>query len=229
VLLKQTSFEFARSSGYILADAAVQILEDHPDPLPVTSLSVQQREVLLPLDNAVLFAGVMAGIVDPQSAGLMRDKAECDGEFACAPAHIWMVRLEPSVAIGTAPGELVPELFLGLSPADGAADFDDPRPNRWFPQHNPDQKYLTHANPFVLPPPIIEHMEGEKLNFLIGLAESEFGYMVPEADFQDPGLANNYDHYEETLSLGPRTGTIVSQTLRELGTDNAADRIPTAW
>lgn len=53
--------------------------------------------------------------------------------------------------------------------------------------------------------------------FLIGLANDELGYILPDADFvepddwEDPG-----DRYEESMSVGPRTGSLLDAAIADL-------------
>lgn len=53
--------------------------------------------------------------------------------------------------------------------------------------------------------------------FLVGLANDELGYILPDADFvepddwEDPG-----DRYEESMSVGPRTGSLLTAAIAEL-------------
>jgi hypothetical protein len=53
--------------------------------------------------------------------------------------------------------------------------------------------------------------------FLLGLANDELGYILPAEDFHPPDdYLDPGDHYEESMSLGPRTGAILEEGLRAL-------------
>jgi len=56
-----------------------------------------------------------------------------------------------------------------------------------------------------------------EIPFLIGLANDELGYIIPEADFRRP--ANYLDpgkSYVESMSMGPKTGTLLQAAVRDL-------------
>jgi hypothetical protein len=53
--------------------------------------------------------------------------------------------------------------------------------------------------------------------FFLGLANDELGYILPAEDFHAPqDYLNPGNHYEESMSLGPRTGAILEEGLRML-------------
>ena len=98
------------------------------------------------------------------------------------------------------PGELFPELAQG---------FDRP-----FIGDNPDGEN---------PRPFAEILGTDRF-LVIGLADDEIGYIVPEEDFhvhpEFPYLQRGYKgarrHYEETNSLGPKTAMMLAETLEKL-------------
>ena len=52
---------------------------------------------------------------------------------------------------------------------------------------------------------------------LIGLANDELGYILPQEDFEAPSdLADPGDRYEESMSVGPETGPSVFAALEQL-------------
>ncbi len=56
-----------------------------------------------------------------------------------------------------------------------------------------------------------------EIPFLIGLANDELGYIIPEVDFRRP--ANYLDpgkSYVESMSMGPKTGTLLQAAVRDL-------------
>jgi hypothetical protein len=58
---------------------------------------------------------------------------------------------------------------------------------------------------------------GAQVAGIIGLANDELGYILPQEDFVFP--ANPFepgDHYEETMSIGPQTGPRLLSTLRTM-------------
>jgi len=58
---------------------------------------------------------------------------------------------------------------------------------------------------------------GARVAGIIGLANDELGYLLPEEDFafpEDP--FNPGSHYEETMSVGPQAGKLVVEAVQAL-------------
>lgn len=109
------------------------------------------------------------------------------------------------------PGELFPELAVGGY--DGSLSFGQPliRP------HNPNPPDLKRAPRG----PYLRQKAGGRHAILVGLANDELGYIVPEYDFQIAGTRSLTPlpagtHYEETNSIGPRATRILLDAFDEL-------------
>ena len=107
------------------------------------------------------------------------------------------------IKLALIPGELFPEVAKGgfLHPRDAA---------------NPEAEVET---------PVFEVMGNDGYNLVLGLANDEVGYILPENDFfvggDMPYMDDSYDstgrkHYEETNSLGPKTAKCVINALKDL-------------
>jgi len=58
---------------------------------------------------------------------------------------------------------------------------------------------------------------GANVAGVISLANDELGYILPEKDFVYPeNPLEPGDHYEETVSVGPKIGTILMTSSKEL-------------
>lgn len=156
---------------------------------------------------------------DEEEIALCEEIAEVFGELkkkGCAPLLLHAATVGDAQIV-TVPGELVPELANGL-PND-FAEFDpiETRPNKYFPQHDPEDKWKQHASPYVVGEPLRDMMTG-KLKIIIGLAYHEGGYFVPTSDFLPvaPMVGGAGDHYEESVSLGPRSTDVLMKKLGKL-------------
>jgi hypothetical protein len=108
------------------------------------------------------------------------------------------------------PGELLPELAIGF---DQTYAFGAP----FIEATNPAPPNLANAPP----PPYLKQRLGGETPIILGLANDEVGYLVPEYDYvldskkpytaEAPG-----DHYEETNSLGPKTTPLVLEAFKTL-------------
>jgi len=63
------------------------------------------------------------------------------------------------------------------------------------------------------------HERGYPISGIIGLANDELGYILPEEAYQYPDDPfHPGEHYEETMSVGPQAGSRVLKVVRELWT-----------
>jgi hypothetical protein len=61
------------------------------------------------------------------------------------------------------------------------------------------------------------NQRGAEVSIVIGLANDEIGYIIPEKDYIYPrNPLNPGDHYEETMAVGPQAGPLLMEALREL-------------
>lgn len=124
--------------------------------------------------------------------------------------EVSLLRLGPVKILGI-PGELFPELAVGGY--DGSRRYGRPlvRPN------NPNPPKLDGAPKG----PYLRELMKADVGLIVGLANDEIGYIIPNYDFQaaptrtmlpkPPGT-----HYEETNSIGPRATDIILGAAHEL-------------
>ena len=142
------TFDFVRSAGTHVADAALDALEG-AEPVVLEPFIVRWNTVRVNIDNAGWAMGATLGIADLNQDDLIDDPEECPEmdprdplALGCWDTHTWRFQLGP-LAVITAPGELLPEVFHGLpddpiwrieseNPAHrGSADLRD---SKYFPQ-----------------------------------------------------------------------------------------------
>ncbi len=149
------------------------------------------------------------------------DPALCPGaEGLCGPAEQYAITLRDAegaaqVQIVTVPGEVFPELYLGV---EGNKRTDCPEADTGLPSE-----------------PSIRAAMTAPYRMVIGMSPDEIGYIVPQYDFypaqifdesEDPCKDQPYDpdyprrrvpdHYHETLSVGAELGSYVTCTAVEL-------------
>lgn len=223
---REDFFEAHRIGAFLAKEA----LESLKRPMAVStrsSLSFKSERVLVPVENSrylALLPALTFGHALKDSSG--RDMPAWKAYWLALKHIAW--RLKPSqrpwvetevsrVDIGPAtllgvPGEIFPELVIGGY--DGRFRFS--------------QALLSPANP--APPdlaraprgPYLKEMIRKPLKLVVGLANDELGYLVPEYDFKVRGNLTLSPrppghHYEETNSIGPSaTGIILSAAGRLL-------------
>lgn len=196
---KPESLEFARSLGYILADA-VKLALNNSSYTPVNKIKLFWRRIKIPIENRYLADAIKLGIID--SDDMINNYVE---------DIISLFEIGPSQWVNI-PGEIFPELAIG-TPED--EEFCGARPNRYFPQHKEEDIKSQHCFPYFVKDPFKLKMTA-KYKFVLGLANTELGYIIPECDFNLLGLFNYGDHYEETVSIGKSAASIILQAISEL-------------
>ncbi len=206
--------------GGALADHALKALGGKALRLGEAPVSFATATVRLPVENSryILFLRSLVfghRLFDAEGAPLARWKS-----FWLPLRHLlfyplperlrpWvesevsLVRLGPVRILGI-PGELFPELAVGGYKGDRR--FGRPLTN----PTNPDPPDLAHAPSG----PYLREKLGAEYGMIVGLANDEVGYLVPEYDFK---AAHNRSmsphppgtHYEETNSIGPRAAGLV--------------------
>ena len=143
------TFDYVRSAGVHVADAALDAL-DGARPVMLDPFTVRWNTVRVNIDNDGWAMGASLGIADIDPDDLIDDPEECTEmdprdplALGCWDTYTWRFRLGP-LAVITAPGELLPEVFHGV-PADTVwrlesenADrrgTDGIRDSKYFPQH----------------------------------------------------------------------------------------------
>lgn len=208
--------------GEIVADVVVSRLRAAA-PLPVASAKVDSVEYFATGSNATFSFGATAGILDLDPE---RFKPEnCPGNISdlCAPVEQHVVSLSDAsgtalVQMVTAPGEMFPELFYGVS---AHRRTDCPAADTGRPEEPSIRDAMTAAH-----------------RWFIGLSPDQFGYIVPGYDFyanpslgseaEDPCGGQEYfpgvprrrvpDHYHESLAVSAKISyETVCHSLRLLG------------
>ena len=213
-------YESARV-GRAVADAALAL------PLTASGGAVRwrSRPLLVPVENSryLLFLPALAAghaLRDASGNPLRRGRAWTLSLrhllFGLKPARRPWVESEVSVVdagparlVGV-PGEAFPELALGGYDGSGAHGRPLVTPG------NPDPPALEKAPKG----PYLKALSRAPVTMLVGLADDELGYLVPEYDFEvRPGrfmLPRLPGHYEETNSIGPAATALVTGALAEL-------------
>lgn len=197
---QSASFEKADSIGQLLGEMALDALSN-ADDVPDPTLRVFNKHFRVPVVNESFKFLFMNGQVEREV--FVNEKTmqqEIDTEMA-------MIELGP-IHILTVPGELLPELAIG--------GYDGSHINAPdVPIIHPDN-----INPPVLRDapkgPYIKDRMNSTYRWIIGLANDELGYIIPQYDFK---LADSMpwveeaegNHYEETNSLGPDMAAFVDK------------------
>jgi len=205
-------FDYARSVGYILAEGVITALNSG-EIADVKKMQVKSIPVDIPVDNPLFDVALRIGIFEVTIDDL-KQGPDC-GYSGCVPDRMFYIKIGDVAEILTIPGELFPELAIGL-PDDPI--FLSPRPNIYFRQHNNSDRYSTHADPYVVETPVLFDLMETKYKFIFGLTNDELGYILPEADFVD--YSDQGDHYEEVNSTGPKAIERVHSAAMELTQGN---------
>ncbi|MEK7470161.1 MAG: hypothetical protein AAB074_22555 [Planctomycetota bacterium] len=210
---KLRTFAEAERVGRGIADRAVDALakvELSRDP----ALSIRTRELLLPCTNPRFHVAMALKL-------LSREIFDAEGkpfEGRISPKKTPWVRTEIGVLTlgpvqaALVPGELFPELAVGGF--DGTKAFGA----EIVKKDNPNPPRIAEAPKG----PFLRDLLDAPVEMIVGLANDELGYILPEYDFQvneksatlephPPG-----DHYEETNSLGKETAKRVMDAFTEL-------------
>lgn len=155
-------------------------------------LNIKSKQISLPLENTLLrFAGKV-GVINNV---VIKEKG---GKHYNIVSEISYLELGKDIIIVFIPGELFPELAIG-----GILDKNESYNKTEFSY------------------PIISDMVGENDRLVIlGLANDAIGYIIPDNDYAVPTLLpyiRTIDgHYEETVSLGRNTASLIMDYLEEL-------------
>lgn len=215
---QKDTFEFARSVGNIVAETAITALMDS-EVNDVEGISLRHKYIYLPQDNPNFDVALRIPLLDVP-LDIFTEGENC-GITGCIRERIDLITIGDA-EIATVPGELFPEIGIGL-PDD--PEFYSVRPNRYFRHHNSadgtcdindpvELAHCNHADPYIIPLPPVRKAMKRPVTFIFGLTNDELGYILPEADFYD--FLDIGDHYEESNSLGPRTAGIVHSAIIDL-------------
>lgn len=217
---------FARTEalGRIVGSAVVRGLRAG-ESLAVAGLDVRKASYRVAASNLTFELGRSLGVLDLDPA--VYDPALCPGaQGLCGPVEQYAVSLndvkgEPLAQVITVPGEVFPELYLGVA---NHRRTDCPEADTGLPAE-----------------PSIRDAMRAPYRFVIGLSPDETGYVVPGYDFypanifdeaSDPCVGQAYDpdyprrrvptHYHEVLSIGVEAASYVTCKAVELLAGSAA-------
>jgi hypothetical protein len=201
---REYTFEKTDSIGWLKAEMALDAIEQG-QVVDAPELTVAAHEFVFPVDNWGFQAMFITGILDRETVDWDPTQPIDDDNVPYVRTEVDLIRVGP-LELLTIPGELLPELAVGGY--DGSqrgttqSEVVDPE------NPNPPDLSLAPQGPYLK-----ERVGGEHV-WLIGLANDELGYIVPEYDFKVDEIQPWFeepegDHYEETNSMGPQTAGIL--------------------
>lgn len=239
VWAEHDSWDFVRSHGWAIADAATGALEAGED-ISGAPLKVMAEPGWVPVRNVAYNLLGPQGIFDMGLDQGTRDEALCPGalqtELGCLPIRVYRLQVGP-VTFATAPGELVPELAWGLPTDDPqwVAEAADPTARgpgaKFFPQHDRDCDTVT-----------FDQCRDVRDPFMVGecdcLSLQAWPYVISSRADQRPVMDAVQTPYKAAMSM---TSTYLSYILPEpsvnhqvslLGSrdgDHYEDTVTVAW
>jgi hypothetical protein len=173
-------------------------------PVDLTPLEAHRKDVFLPMTNKLYLLGRKLGTLDREAFLWTGDPYHAGpapaGEVTkplCIRTEVGLLRLG-GVEVAAIPGEIYPELVLGMvqDPPDPGADFPDA----------------------PIEPAVYKQMKGPH-QMIVGLANDEVGYIIPKRQWDEKppycyGLKK--PQYGEINSVGPETAPILCGAFRDL-------------
>ena len=153
---ERSSWDFVTSHGWLIADAAIDVLENDAEEISLTPMRIEVESLWVAIENLAYQVLGPSGIFDLGLDDAIASPALCPEAAAgtapgCIETRTFRLRLGP-LGLITAPGELLPELAWGLPTDDPlwVTERDDPAArgpdSRYFPQHDADCNALTWAD-----------------------------------------------------------------------------------
>lgn len=221
------TFAQMKTLGESVALKALSALEKNSDRYRAPLVAYKRKMVRLPVENSryLLFLRNLAfghRLLDASGAALPAWKTYWyplrhlvffplpERLRPFVETEVSLVEIGPVRLLGV-PGELFPESAVGGY--DGTLTFG-------YPLIRP-----TNKNPPDLgrapEPPYLREKLGSKHGWIVGLANDEIGYIVPEYDFQAAPTRSmtpkpEGTHYEETNSIGRRAAPLLLEAIDEL-------------
>ncbi|MCE9582394.1 MAG: hypothetical protein K8T20_07865 [Planctomycetes bacterium] len=210
---KLRTHEEASRVGRGIADLAADALEKAV-PAKEPGLSIRTKEILLPCTNPRFQIAMAMGLLS--RAIFNADGTPFTGKLTVksttwVKAEVGVLTLGP-VQAALVPGELFPELAVGGFDGSKAFGAD------LVKKDNPNPPKVAEAPKG----PYLRDLLDAPVEMIVGLANDELGYIVPEYDFQVNAASGTLephppgDHYEETNSLGKETAKRVMGAFGEL-------------
>ena len=205
-LLENYTFEKSFRLGEILAETALEALENGEDVTAGERLEFRNRFFFVPVDNTAIAMANIARIIwrtPYDENGVEHEIDETLSIDMHLRTQVTVIDLG-EVQIATVPGELYPELALEgpngetytQDPQDPAADF--------------------YGTPCA--EPIYRFMRKTPYRIVLGLANDEVGYIIPKCqwDVSEPyTYGDDEAPYGESVSPGPEMAPILNQVLAE--------------
>ena len=197
---KSASWEKADSIGQLLGEMALDAIAN-ADEISAPNLRVVNKLFRVPVVNSSFKFLFMQGTIERE---VFEDPRTMVQEIE---TEMSLIELGP-IHMLTVPGELLPELAVG--------GYDGSRINApgvpLNAEDNPNPPDVANAPKG----PYIKDRMSSTYRWIIGLANDELGYIIPEYDFQlgapQPWVDEaDGDHYEETNSLGPNMASIIEK------------------
>jgi hypothetical protein len=211
VWAEHDSWDFVRSHGFVIADAAALAL-DAGEPMAASPIRVEVEDITVPVENVVYQIMGPAQMFETDYSDLIENVERCPEAAegtGCLETRTFRIQLG-DVGFSAVPGELLPELAWGLpddatfatEASDVAARGRD-RGGVWFPQHDPDCDAVAwddcrdasdqgdcdclsmHAVPYRLAdedlPPILSY-HTTRYRAAISMTDNYLSYIIPEPD-----------------------------------------------
>lgn len=201
--LTGATYEHTYAIGTLLGEMALDAVDSAVELEP--QLSFRHSVFDLPVDNIGFQAMFNIGVFERTLYNYDPEQDIDDDNWPEVRTDMDLVSLG-DLTLLTIPGELFPEVALGGydgsltgSPLFDLVKEDNP---------NPPELELAPEGPYLL------ERIGAPHPWIVGLANDELGYVIPEFNFElhdrVPYLDEaEGDHYEETNSLGPQTAGLI--------------------
>lgn len=190
------SFEKTEKIGTLLADKMIKSLKESGEELTDIKLDFRNKTLFVPMQNPAFRLMARLGVI--QRDTYTHGKRISWGVGKDIKTEVNILRLGP-VQFATVPGELFPELEKGL-------------PEGFKTDQSPE-----HTSHYEVPL-WINKILNANYEVTLGLTSDEIGYIVPECDFVKAGPLGGHKsgHYEESMSLGRKTASLLLNALRDL-------------
>jgi hypothetical protein len=205
-LLENYTFEKSFRLGEIVAETALEALENGEDITADGRLEFRRRFFFVPVDNTEIAMAALARMIwrtPYDEHGVEREVDEIMVIDMHLRTQVTVINLGEA-QIATVPGELYPELAL-VGPNGEALTQDPLDPNADF--------YPTPCEE-----PIYRFMRETPYRIILGLANDEVGYIIPKCqwDAYEPWTNGETESpYGEAVSPGPEMAPILTQVLAE--------------
>ncbi len=200
--LREGDFAYTEAYGRAVGDLVLKALAS-TSPIKLTPFAISARPIAVPIHNKLFQVASMAKLMPRQGRVWAGDldklgepfRAETKNEPPAAESEVAYLRLGELAVVGI-PGEIYPELVYGQyqDPVDPGADYPEAS----------------------LEPSVVDLIPEDRF-LLIGLANDELGYIIPQRQWDsEPPFAygRDSDQYGEENSIGYDAAPILMEALR---------------